>query len=127
MCFNRKYKEKGSIFQSAYNARVVEGDAHLNYLVFYILVKNVLEMYPGGLRKAIFNFDNAWEWAKAYKFSSLSGFIYGKHSPIIENASELLSDVMGQDDSFKDEAKELLILHMASRGEEFKEVMLESW
>src|SRR3989338_8668550 len=40
MCFNLKYKEKGSIFQGAYHARAVTEDAHIQYLMFYILIKN---------------------------------------------------------------------------------------
>lgn len=127
MCSNLKYKEKGSLFQSAYHARVVEGDAHMNYLAFYILVKNVLEMYPGGLIAAATHFDDAWEWAKKYPFSSFSGFISGNHSPIVENGDELVSDVIGARDSFKKEARELLLAHMTSRGEAFKTIMLEPW
>lgn len=127
MCFNLKYKEKGSIFQGAYHARTVEGDAHMNYLAFYILVKNVLEMYPGGLAAAATNFDDAWEWAKKYPFSSLPGFITDEHSPIVESGEGLLSGVIGAGDSFKEEARELLLSHMIPRGENFKELMLEPW
>lgn len=127
MCFNLKYKEKGSIFQGAYHARVVEEDAHMNYLAFYILVKNVLEMYPGGLAMASTHFDDAWEWAKKYQFSSLPGFISDQHSPIVESGEGLLSDVIGVEDSFKEEARELLLSHMTSRGDEFKSIMLEPW
>lgn len=127
MCFNLKYKEKGSLFQGAYHARIVEGNAHVNYLAFYILVKNVLEMYPGGLATAAAHFDDAWEWTKKYPFSSFPGFISGEHSPIVENGNGLLSGVIGTKDSFKEEAKELLLAHMISRGEDFKAIMLEPW
>lgn len=127
LCFNLKYKEKGSIFQSAYHGRVIESDAHLSYLAFYILIKNVLEMYPGGLRAALANFDDAWEWATRYPFSSLSGIISGKQSPITDDIEGLMAEIIGQGNSFKKEASELLEVHMASRGEEFKTIMLESW
>src|SRR3990167_4934825 len=127
MCFNLKYKEKGSIFQSAYHARAVNETAHLNYLVFYILIKNVLEMYPGGLAKAYLRFDDAWEWTKRYHFSSLPGFISGEHSPIVDMADGLIADMLGQRDSFKEEARELLSAHMSSHGKEFQGLMLESW
>ena len=127
MCFNLKYNEKGSLFQSAYHSRVVTDDSHLNYLAFYILIKNVLEMYPGGLAAANANFNDAWEWASRYPFSSLQGRISGIHSPIVDDTDGLLADVFGEGDSFKDEAKELLAMHIASRGEGFKEFMLELW
>lgn len=127
MCFNLKYKEKGSLFQSSYHARVVEDDAHLNYLAFYILVKNVLEVYPGGLAAAATDFDRAWEWAKRYSFSSFAGFISGNHSPVVESGYALLSEVMGEGDAFKDEAKELLLVHQAAKGGDFVGAMLEPW
>jgi len=127
MCFNLKYGGEGSIFQSAYHARVVDKDAHLNYLAFYILIKNVLEMYPGGLRAALANFEDAWEWVARYPFSSLPGIILGKAMPIIDDGEELIVGILGRGNSFKDEAKALLEIHMASRGEDFKPIMLEPW
>ena len=127
LCYNLKYKERGSIFQSAYHARVVEGDAHLNYLAFYILLKNVLEMYPGGLKAASADFDDAWKWAIRYPFSSLSGITSGKSNPITDDVDGLLSGIIGRGDSFKDEARELLKVHMVSHGEDFKAIMLEPW
>ena len=127
LCSNLKYKEQGSIFQSAYHARVVERDAHLNYLAFYILIKNVLEMYPGGLKAASVDFDAAWEWATRYPFSSLSGITSGKSNPITDDIEGLMSGIIGQGNSFKKEARELLEMHVTSRGEGFKTIMLEPW
>jgi hypothetical protein len=127
MCSNLKYREKGSIFQGSYHGRAVERDAHLNYLAFYILVKNVLEMYPGGLEAAVANFDNAWEWAIHYPFSNLSDIISGTSIPIVDDADGLLEGIIGRGNSFKEEARGLLEAHMFSRGEDFKEVMLEPW
>lgn len=127
LCYNLKYKERGSLFQSAYNSRIVESDAHLNYLAFYILVKNVLEMYPGGLKKASAHFDDAWEWATRYPFSSLSNIVSGKPDPIVDDIDGLLMGIVGHGDAFKKEARELLEMHMTLRGEDFTSVMLESW
>ncbi|MDP1689729.1 MAG: transposase [bacterium] len=127
MCFNLKYKQKGSIFQSAYHGRVVKDDAHLNYLAFYILVKNVLEMYPGGLKAALANFNDAWDWAIHYPFSSLPGIISGEHLPIVDDTEELLAGIIGKGNSFKNEARELLEIHIISRGGDFTDIMLESW
>jgi hypothetical protein len=127
MCFNQKYKERGSIFQGAYHARIVGKDAHMNYLAFYILIKNVFEMYPGGLTVATVHFDDAWEGAKKYPFSSFNGLVSGKHSPIMDDVDGLLAEIIGRGDTFKKEAKELIAAHITSRGEDFKELMLESW
>ncbi|MEK7086621.1 MAG: transposase [Patescibacteria group bacterium] len=127
MCFNLKYKEKGSLFQSAYHARAVDETSHLNYLVFYILVKNVLEMYPGGLIAAYDDFDHAWEWAAQYRFSSFKDHISGVPSPIIDDTDGLLEGLLGKGDSSKQEMKELLSMYMSSRGGDFKEISLEPW
>ena len=108
---NAKYHERGSIFQGAYRSRTVSEDSHLRYLTFYIQVKNVLEMYPGGLKRALDRFDEAWEWAMHYKFSSLPAFIAHANSPITE--PELLWDLYPDMDAFKQEARELLAAHIA--------------
>lgn len=126
-CYNLKYKERGSIFQSLYHGKVIDEDAHLTYLGFYILVKNVLEMYPGGLREAQKNFDDAWAWAVQYPWSSFSGHISGSHTPIIEVSDNPLVDIMGCGDECKHQARELLDLHIDSHGEEYKDLMLEFW
>lgn len=127
LCFNLKYKEKGSIFQSAYHSRTIERGAYLNYLAFYILVKNVLEMRPGGLHKATDNFNEAWDWTIRYPFSSLPGIISGSPHQIIDDTEGLIAPIIGRGDSFKKEAKDLIAAHMTSRGEEFSDVMLEPW
>lgn len=127
MCFNLKYKEKGSLFQGSYHARAVSEDAHLKYLVFYILVKNTLEMYPGGLSAALANFDDAWEWASRYDFSSFKDHVSGEPSPLIDDPEGLLSGVLGKGDESKQEMKELLAHHLVSHGEEFKNISLELW
>ncbi|MDD2657090.1 MAG: transposase [Candidatus Pacebacteria bacterium] len=125
--FNLKYKERGSIFQSSYHARAVNETSHLNYLAFYILVKNVLEMYPGGLAAAYKDFDTAWGWAKNYRFSSFKDCISGTPSPLVDDPDGLVAELLTKGDSSKQEMKELLALHMDSRGEEYKELALEPW
>lgn len=127
LCFNLKYGEKGSLFQSAYHAREVNETSHMNYLVFYILVKNVLEMYPGGLNAALNNFDDAWKWASQYRFSSFRDHISGTPSPLIDDPDGLLAGLLEEGDESKQEMKELLALHISSRGGEFKEISLEPW
>ena len=125
--FNTKYGEKGSLFQSSYHARTVAEDEHYRYLAFYILVKNVLEMYPGGLHAVQGNFDDAWEWAKQYPYSSFRDIVSGTPSPIVDDEGGLIASIIGTGDSYKQEAKELLDFHIASHGEDFKGLMLEPW
>ena len=101
--------------------------------MFYILVKNVLEMYPGGLLAAQKNFDDAWEWAKRYPYSSFRDSIAGVESQtfntrtILDDEDALIASIIGTGDAYKQEARELLDVHLATRGEEFKDLMLEPW
>lgn len=124
---NAKYGESGSIFQGSYRSRTVSEDTHLRYLAFYIQVKNVLELYPGGLNQAINQFDDAWEWATHYQFSSLPSFLARSDSPITE--SESLWGLYPDTQSFKKEARGLLaayISHHAS-DESLAALTLEPW
>jgi len=127
VCFNAKYSEKGSLFQGSYHARAVTQDEHHRYLAFYILVKNVLEMYPGGLSVAVKDFDKAWEWAKKYPYSSLNSTVSDIASPIVDDPESLIKSILGSGDAYKQEAKELLLAHMEAHGEDFKDIMLEPW
>jgi putative transposase len=91
MCFNSKYHTVGSIFQGSYKSRIIEDDSYLRYLIFYIHIKNVMEMFPGGLTAAMNDFDNAWLWATSYPFSSLPGYMAKSLSPIIGNDDKVFS------------------------------------
>ena len=128
MTFNLKYQEKGSLFQGSYRARTVSEDEHYRYLAFYIMVKNVLELYPGGLVAAQSHFDDAWEWAKRYPYSSLRDIVSGTQSPLLGDEEGLIRDIVGQGDSYKQEAKDLLDFHMAARRDDnLYSLSLEPW
>lgn len=127
LCFNAKYGGRGSIFQNAYHSRTVEADEHFRYLAFYILVKNTLEMYPGGLSAALADFDAAWQWAVIYPFSSLGEQVMGAHSPIVDDPEGLIRNIVGTGDDYKTEAQELLAFHLDAKGAEFSGSMLEEW
>ncbi len=125
--FNKKYDEKGSLFQGSYHGRTVSDEEHSRYLAFYILVKNVLDMYPGGLGAAQRNFDDAWEWAKRYPYSSLRDHAAGASLPIVDDPDGLVSSIVGTGDAYKQEARDLLDFHMVERGKGFNVLMLEPW
>lgn len=123
--FNAKYNERGTIFQSSYRSRTISEDAHLRYLVFYIQVKNVFELYTGGLGEAVRNFDEAWKWASDYRFSSLRSYVQHEDSPITE--SGLIRTLYPNTSAFKKEAHELLAGHIAHRDDSLSEIALETW
>jgi REP element-mobilizing transposase RayT len=84
--FNKKYDEVGKLFQGSYKARRVDKDNYLQYLSVYIHIKNVFEIYGGGIENAIKNFDDAYEFATNYPYSSL-GIYEGRELP----ASNIIS------------------------------------
>ncbi|MBI5003580.1 transposase [Candidatus Kaiserbacteria bacterium] len=136
LCFNAKYSEQGSIFQGGYKGKLVEQDTYLRHLVFYILVKNVLELYPGGLKAALKDFDRAWEWALSYKYSSLRVCALGEHSLIVDeealNDLGLLNVSNGASRTyatiaFKREAKEALLHFIQAHDDIFSSLLLEQW
>lgn len=83
--FNTKYEETGRLFQGPYKARRVDKDNYLQYLAVYIHIKNVFELYPGGPKNALANFNDAFEFACNYKYSSLGAYFSNQHiaAPII--------------------------------------------
>lgn len=124
--FNAKYRERGTIFQGSYRSRTISEDSHLRYLVFYIQVKNVLELCPGGLAQALKHFDKAWEWALRYRFSSLYSYVAQEESPILE--PELIHALYPDSVAFKNEARELLIGHIEHHTDDsLAEIALEPW
>ena len=125
MAFNAKYAERGSLFQGSYKSKTVDTDRYIQYLAYYIQVKNVFELYPGGLQQAMHNFDDAWSWALQYPFSSFSCYATGGSSSIIDKNrfSEISTDARLS----KNEAREMLLLHMQNNDEKYSELALEAW
>jgi putative transposase len=124
MTFNAKYTERGSLFQGSYKSRTVDSDRYIRYLAYYIQVKNVLELYPGGLSQAIRHFDDAWSWALQYPFSSFSSYAAKQSSPLIDTDRffEILDARLS-----KKEAREILSLHMQHKDEKYSGLALEPW
>ena len=125
--YNHKYNEKGSLFQGGYKGKTISDESHFFYLPFYILVKNVLEIYPGGLMEASKNFNKAWRWATNYQFSSFGATIKNETCPIVDDPEEIVSQFCKNESRFKKESKGLLSFHMNTKGEKYKNIMLENW
>lgn len=104
--FNTKYEERGSIFQGAFCGRTVSEDVHFRHLAAYIMVKNVFDMYPRGLRAARVDFDSAWKWAVKYPFSSLPDYVAGRQSPILEK--DLLGEMFDTPNALRTYARRAL-------------------
>jgi len=127
MGFNMKYDSKGSIFQGSYKAKTIDNDSYLRYLAFYIHIKNVLELYPGGLEKVLIDFDNAWDWALKYPFSGLQTYMKQTNSPIINDKDGIMASIHSQIN--KQEAYEMLHAYNSKHediwSDRLKELTLE--
>ena len=84
--YNQKYKISGNLFEGKYHGKVVDTDEYLAYVSVYIQVKNILEVYPGGLNAAFQNLDKAFQWATKYPFGSLGHYTGVRNSPIIQKS-----------------------------------------
>ena len=89
--YNLKYQESGSLFQGAYRAKRVHDDDYFKYVAVYIMVKNTFELYPGGLRRAASEFDQAFVWASSYPFSSLGDYTSNSQ---VRPAKKILTDTL---------------------------------
>jgi len=97
--FNIKYQEVGRIFQGAYKGRTITEDVYLEYLSVYIQVVNVLELFPGGLQKALNNIDEALKFVGKYPFSSYQDFIGFRKSLIIDK--DILGRIFSTTEDYK--------------------------
>lgn len=135
MGFNKKYGNRGTIFQSKYKPVLVTSDEHLSRLISYINVKNVCELYPeGGLSGAIKDFEKAYAWAKTYPFSSLLNWTDGSNSPLL-CMDEIARSVRGEgvirthpsENAFKDFSLQMLkvVLEKQRLGEDEMKALLD--
>jgi putative transposase len=84
--FNIKYKEDGRLFQGTYKSKIVEDIGYLQYLGCYIQVLNPFELFKGGIEASLNNFDQAFEAAVDYPFSSLGESIGVRKIGIIDSS-----------------------------------------
>lgn len=84
--FNARHGEKGTLFQGTYKARTIENDEYLQYVLAYIQVKNALELYPHGMRKALSDFDEAFKWVEEYAYGSLHDYASSHPRELIDMA-----------------------------------------
>jgi putative transposase len=106
MYFNNKYQEVGGLFQGSYKAKHVDKEAYLKYLSVYIQVKNIFELYPGGLQKALRDFDDAYEWAVGYPYCSLADYTGKKSSQIVDK--DILGDLFPDAKRYKEFARQCI-------------------
>ena len=82
-------------------------DIYFQYLSVYIQVKNIFELYPGGIQKAMEEFDKAYEWAVKYPYCSLADYAGNRNSPIIDK--DILGEMFSKPEDYKEFARQCLL------------------
>lgn len=101
---NTKYQEVGRLFQSPYRAKLVDEEMYLKNLSVYVQVKNPFELYPGGLKKAISEFDKAYNFSIDYPYCSLADYAGKRKSLIIDK--DILGKLFEDPQEYKEFARD---------------------
>lgn len=104
---NAKYGESGSLFQGPYKARLITDDTDIRYLAAYVMVKNPFELYPGGLHRAIEEFDLAYDFACGGPFNSLAEYAGTRALPII--TKDVLGESFETANDFKEFSRDCML------------------
>lgn len=106
---NTKKNESGRLFQGPYQFKIIKDEKYFQYAKAYIQIFNPFELYPGGVKKAVDEFDKAFDFVLEYVFSSL-GENFGRRNLHIlaENTSE---EGFKNLEGYKELAREALAYH----------------
>jgi len=120
--FNERHGQKGSLFEGPYRARLVSDDRYFRYVTAYIQVKNAFDVHPRGYVWARDHFDEAYNWATRYSYSSLGDYIgiFGgsqastEHRAIVER--EFLSSLFSPDE-YREYSRDMILGRLSSDDE----------
>jgi putative transposase len=105
--FTIKNDKPGSLFQGRFQAKHIETDEQLCYLLAYINVINPAQLAEPNLKEnGIENFDRVWEFVNNYKWSSHFEYM-GKRSSILIDKG-LLGEIYPNSDTYEQFVKDIL-------------------
>lgn len=104
--FNLKYEESGNLFQGGYKGKLVDEQQYLEYLSVYIQTVNVLELFPGGLKAALRDFNKALKFAESYSFSSYPDYVGIRKSLIVDK--DVLGEIFSTSEDYKKFARDVI-------------------
>jgi len=113
---NIKRNESGRLFQGPYQSKIIKDERYFQYVDMYIQVFNPFELYSGGVKKAVSEFDEAFDFVLEYVFSSL-GENFGRR-----NLHILAKDTSEKNSKNLEEYKELARESLAYHTEHIKEI-----
>ena len=106
---NTKKDQSGRLFQGPYQSKIIKDEKYLQYVNTYIQVFNPFELYPGGIEKAVDEFDKAFDFVLEYVFSSLGESLGRRNLHILaKDTSEETSKSL---EGYKEMAREALAYH----------------
>ncbi len=105
---NIKYNETGRIFQGSYKAKTITDDEFIRYLDTYIQVFNPLELYSGGIKTALKEFDKAFKFAMDYPFCSLGESFKRRKIEIIDR--DILKELFPNLKNYKEFTRDALVV-----------------
>ncbi len=106
--FNALHNEQGSLFQGSYKARSIDSDEDLRYVSAYVMGKNVFEILPGGIPAAVASFNQSWDQALEYPYSSLREYARWQSSPIMPETDNMLFALYESSRKFKSDVKDMV-------------------
>ncbi len=118
---NTKHNISGRLFQSPYQLKFIKDEKYLQYVDAYIQVFNIFELYPGGLEKAIKEFDKAFNFVLEYPFCSL-GESFGKRNLRIIDR-DILRETFKTLQEYKEFAREAIVYHNIRK--DFKKYIID--
>lgn len=108
---NTKRDESGRLFQGPYQSKIIKDEKYFQYVDTYIQVFNPFELYPGGVEKAVKEFNKAFDFVLDYVFSGL-GESFDKRNLHILNR-ETSEETFKNLEEYKESAYESLAYHEA--------------
>ncbi|MFH1129548.1 MAG: transposase [Patescibacteria group bacterium] len=100
MSFNKKYKRRGTLFQSTYKSILIDKQNHFLNLPYYIHLNPLDLSFPEWRARKLNNYNGAMEYLGNYRWSSYLDYAGKKNFPSITNR-EFLLGVFGGDGKYK--------------------------
>ena len=118
--FNKKYERVGSLFQGRFKAVLVNEEAHLIHLPFYIHT-NPLDLIYGS--STSIDWKKQMNYLENYRWSSYLDYIGKKNFPSV-TSREFLLEFFGGEEEYK-KATGSWLKERGENSEKIKEVILE--
>ncbi len=126
--FNMKYKRRGALFETRFQAAPIRSPDQLVALAQHINIKNVLDLYqPSWVEQGLHSEEGAVRFLKEYTYSSFPDLFHGRNSLIVSHAGKeelkkfLKEDFLQNEGSFHD----LFESYRRKKWDKYANILLE--